>query len=78
MEIGIYSFGRTPRGDPGRLGATGQALADLLEAVRLADQVGLDFFGVGEHHTRAMPLSAPGAFLLPPGLPPVRSASARP
>jgi len=31
--------------------------------VRLADEVGLDFFGVGEHHTRAMLVSAPGAFL---------------
>jgi len=63
MEIGVYSFGRAPTTDPGPLGPTARALADLLEAVRLADEVGLDYFGVGEHHTRAMPVSAPGAFL---------------
>jgi alkanesulfonate monooxygenase SsuD/methylene tetrahydromethanopterin reductase-like flavin-dependent oxidoreductase (luciferase family) len=28
----------------------------VLEAVRLAEEVGLHFFGFGEHHTRSMPL----------------------
>jgi alkanesulfonate monooxygenase SsuD/methylene tetrahydromethanopterin reductase-like flavin-dependent oxidoreductase (luciferase family) len=32
---------------------------NVLEAAKLAEEVGLDFFGVGEHHTRSMPLSSP-------------------
>ncbi len=35
----------------------------MLEAVRLAEEVGLDFFGLGEHHTRSMPLSSPTAMV---------------
>jgi len=59
MELGIYSFGDVQI-DPktGKRGSTAQAQRNLLEAIRLADQVGLDFFGIGEHHTRDMPASA--------------------
>lgn len=62
MELGIYSFGNTPRVGDG-YGATAQAIRDALEAVTLAEEVGLDFFGFGEHHTRSMPLSSPTAML---------------
>jgi alkanesulfonate monooxygenase SsuD/methylene tetrahydromethanopterin reductase-like flavin-dependent oxidoreductase (luciferase family) len=61
FELGVYTFGNTPRLADGRSGATAQAIRDVLEAVRLAEEVGLDFFGVGEHHTRSMPLSSPTA-----------------
>jgi alkanesulfonate monooxygenase SsuD/methylene tetrahydromethanopterin reductase-like flavin-dependent oxidoreductase (luciferase family) len=61
LQLGVYSFGNTPRLPDGRRGATGQAIRDLLEAITLADEVGLDFFGVGEHHLRTMPLSSPTA-----------------
>jgi probable LLM family oxidoreductase len=59
MELGVYSFGDVQR-DPasGKLGSTAQATRNLLEAIRLADQVGLDYFGIGEHHTREAPASA--------------------
>lgn len=59
MEIGVYSFGDVQR-DPatGKLGSTAQATRNLLEAIQLADQVGLDYFGIGEHHTYEMPASA--------------------
>jgi len=59
VELGIYSFGDVQR-DPvsGALGSTAEATRNLLEAIRLADQVGLDYFGIGEHHTREMPASA--------------------
>ncbi|MGO4740731.1 LLM class flavin-dependent oxidoreductase [Bosea sp. 2KB_26] len=59
MELGIYSFGDVQR-DPatGELGSTADAMRNLLEAIKLADEVGLDFFGIGEHHTREMPASA--------------------
>jgi probable LLM family oxidoreductase len=64
MEIGIYSFGDVQR-DPatGNLGSSAQAMRNLLEAIRVADDVGLDFFGVGEHHTREMPASSPGTII---------------
>ncbi|MFD1883103.1 LLM class flavin-dependent oxidoreductase [Paracoccus pacificus] len=59
MELGVYSFGDVQR-DPatGELGSTAEAQRNLLEAIQLADQVGLDYFGIGEHHTREMPASA--------------------
>src|SRR5215210_8177630 len=59
LELGVYSFGNTPRRSDGGYGPTAQAVRDVLEAVRLAEEVGLSFFGFGEHHTRGMPLSSP-------------------
>ncbi|HEV7718115.1 MAG TPA: LLM class flavin-dependent oxidoreductase [Arsenicitalea sp.] len=59
MELGIYSFGDVQRdAKSGELGSTAQATRNLLEAIKLADEVGLDYFGIGEHHTREMPASA--------------------
>jgi alkanesulfonate monooxygenase SsuD/methylene tetrahydromethanopterin reductase-like flavin-dependent oxidoreductase (luciferase family) len=59
FELGVYSFGNTPRLPDGGRGPTAQAIRDVLEAIQLADEVGLDFFGVGEHHMATMPLSSP-------------------
>jgi probable LLM family oxidoreductase len=64
MEIGVYTFGETTP-DP-RTGATvvaAQRLHDLIEEAVLADQVGLDVFGVGEHHRPDFPVSAPVVIL---------------
>src|SRR3954466_521957 len=64
MELGVYTFGDVAR-DP-RTGATispQQRLTDLLEEVELADQVGLDVFGVGEHHRPDYAVSAPAVVL---------------
>src|SRR4051812_4396059 len=63
FELGVYSFGNTPRTADGGYGATAQAIRDVLEAVHVAEEVGLDFFGFGEHHTQSMPLSSPTALL---------------
>jgi alkanesulfonate monooxygenase SsuD/methylene tetrahydromethanopterin reductase-like flavin-dependent oxidoreductase (luciferase family) len=63
LELGVYTFGNTPRTSNGGSGPSAQAIRDVLEAVRLADEVGLDFFGFGEHHTRSMPLSSPTAMV---------------
>ncbi|MGW0653704.1 LLM class flavin-dependent oxidoreductase [Streptomyces umbrinus] len=63
MEIGAYSFGDTPRDADGVPGATADAVRNLFEAVVLADRVGLDYFGVGEHHILEMPVSSPGALI---------------
>ena len=59
FELGVYSFGNTPRNEDGSYGSTAQAIRNVLEAVRLAEEVGLDYFGFGEHHTQSMPVSSP-------------------
>ena len=63
VEIGVYSFGDVQRLPEGGLGSTSEAIRNLLEAIQLADQVGLDFFGVGEHHTLQFPASSPPTIL---------------
>ena len=54
MELGIYTFGATGR-DPrtGEHITVQQRTRNLLEEIELADQLGLDVFGVGEHHRPA-------------------------
>jgi probable LLM family oxidoreductase len=64
MELGVYTFGDVLR-DPATGTTTGpeQRLANLLEEIELADQVGLDVFGVGEHHRPDYAVSAPATVL---------------
>jgi len=64
FELGIYTFGNTPRTADGGYGPTPQAIRDALEAVHVAEAVGLDFFGFGEHHTRSMPVSSPTSLVI--------------
>ena len=63
FELGVYSFGNTPDTADGGYGTTAHAIRDVLEAVHVAEEAGLDFFGFGEHHTRSMPLSSPTALV---------------
>lgn len=64
FEIGLYSFAeRTPDPHTGRLISPAQRLHDLLETVVLAEQVGLDVFGLGEHHRPDFVSSAPAVIL---------------
>jgi probable LLM family oxidoreductase len=60
MEIGVYSFGEVPDARPT---SAAQRLRELLEEITLADQVGLDVFGVGEHHRPDFVVSAPAVVL---------------
>ena len=64
MEIGIYTFGEvTPEhGADGALDPR-RRLRDLVDEIVLADQVGLDVFGVGEHHRPDYAVSAPAVVL---------------
>ncbi len=51
MEIGIHSFAALlPDAATGRIPTSEERLASLIEEVALADQAGIDVFGVGEHH----------------------------
>src|SRR5512139_1169988 len=58
MEIGIYTFA-----DVGPGGSHPQRLRQLVEEMELADQVGLDVFGVGEHHRPDYAVSSPAVAL---------------
>lgn len=64
MELGVYSFGETtPDPRTGRAIGAQDRLQNLLEEIELADQVGLDVFGVGEHHRPDFAVSAPSVVL---------------
>lgn len=64
MELGIYTFADVaPEAVSGRAVNTHQRIKDLLEEIRLADQVGLDVFAVGEHHRPDYAVSAPAVVL---------------
>lgn len=64
MELGIYSFVENTI-DPatGRPGDPRQRIANLLEEIELADQVGLDVYGIGEHHRPEYLASSPATLL---------------
>ena len=64
MEIGIDSFAAIlPRLTTGILPSATERMADLLEEVEVADRVGLDVFGIGEHHRAEFLDSAPAIIL---------------
>jgi probable LLM family oxidoreductase len=64
MELGVYTFAElTPDPETGRTVSAERRLADLIEEIELADRVGLDVFGVGEHHRPDFSVSAPAIVL---------------
>ncbi len=64
MELGIFTFAEaTPDPRTGRTPSPEQRLRDLMEEIELADAVGLDVFGVGEHHRPDYTVSAPAVVL---------------
>jgi probable LLM family oxidoreductase len=64
MEIGIDSFASVMPfpGDSSPVSSV-DAMAQLLERIELADQAGLDVFGIGEHHRKEFLDSAPAVIL---------------
>ncbi|MFC7366614.1 MULTISPECIES: LLM class flavin-dependent oxidoreductase [Bhargavaea] len=64
FEIGIYTLGDIVR-DPhtGKTLSAGQRLKEIIDAAKLADRLGLDVFGVGEHHRLDYAVSAPPVVL---------------
>lgn len=59
IEIGLDTFGDRTLGPDGKLQSHAQVIRDLVDQAELADQVGLAFFGVGEHHRDDFAVSAP-------------------
>ncbi|MEK8126717.1 LLM class flavin-dependent oxidoreductase [Paenibacillus filicis] len=64
FEFGIYTFGDvTPVPGIRKTDIAKRRLDEVTAAAVLADEAGLDFFGVGEHHTHSFSISAPSVVL---------------
>jgi probable LLM family oxidoreductase len=64
LEIGIYTFGNvTPDPHTGKAVGVAQRYEEILEAAKLAEAVGLDVFGVGEHHRLDIAISSPAVVM---------------
>lgn len=62
-EFGIDTFGDVTVGPDGKLLHEAQVIRNVLEEAVLADEVGVDFIGVGEHHRSDFAISAPEVML---------------
>jgi alkanesulfonate monooxygenase SsuD/methylene tetrahydromethanopterin reductase-like flavin-dependent oxidoreductase (luciferase family) len=64
MELGLYSFGDSSiDASTGKYMPENLIFRNLLERIKLADEVGLHYFGLGEHHREDYPVSAPAILL---------------
>ena len=64
MELGVYSFGEaTPDPETGKTISPRERVQRLLDEIELADAVGLDVYGLGEHHRPEFVVSAPAVVL---------------
>jgi len=59
VEFGLDTFGDVTTGEDGVPLSGAQTIRNVLEQAELADRLGLDFFGVGEHHRREFAVSSP-------------------
>src|ERR1700685_3131492 len=60
IQVGVDSFAAKSSDD--KIGAS-ESMLNLVERIKLADQIGLDVFGVGEHHRQEFLDSAPAMIL---------------
>lgn len=59
IELGLDTFGDITLGENGKLKHEADVLRDLVEEGELADQAGVDFLGLGEHHRGDFAISSP-------------------
>ena len=59
MELGIGMFGDLHTDINGNTQLAGQRLKEIIEEIKLMDEVGLDFYGIGEHHRPDYAVSTP-------------------
>lgn len=59
MELGIGMFGDNHYNDKGQPQSSGERLRELIEEIKLMDELGIDFFGIGEHHRPDYAVSVP-------------------
>ena len=63
LELGLDTFGDVMNGADGRPISQAEALRNVVEEAVLADEVGVDFIGLGEHHRADFAISAPEVVL---------------
>ena len=63
VELGLDTFGDITAGPDGRLLSHAQVIRNVVEEAVLADKLGVDFFGVGEHHRADFAVSTPEVVL---------------
>jgi probable LLM family oxidoreductase len=63
IELGLDTFGDVTTDPEGRLLSQARVLRDVIAEAEQADRVGVDFFGVGEHHRPDFAISAPEVLL---------------
>ncbi len=64
MEFGLYTFvENTPHPQLDRMLTPAERFKNLLEEIELADEAGLDLFGIGEHHREEYLSSSPTTIL---------------
>src|SRR3954451_9656424 len=63
IEMGLDTFGDVTVDGDGRMQSQARVLRDVVAEAELADQVGISFFGVGEHHRPDFAISAPEVLL---------------
>ncbi len=63
MQVGIDSFAAAHDDASLYSIALSERLQNSIEQIELADQIGLDVFGIGEHHRREFLDSAPAVIL---------------
>lgn len=63
MELGIGMFGDNHYDKDGQPQSPGQRLQELIEEIKLMDEVGIDFYGIGEHHRPDYAVSVPEIIL---------------
>lgn len=63
MELGIGMFGDNHYDKDGQPQSPGQRLQELIDEIKLMDEVGIDFYGIGEHHRPDYAVSVPEIIL---------------
>lgn len=63
MELGVGMFGDNHYDANGKPFPAGDRLRELIEEIKLMDEVGLDFYGIGEHHRPDYAVSTPEIIL---------------
>lgn len=63
LELGLDTFGDVTKGPDGTMLSQDQVLRNVVEEAVLADRVGIDFIGLGEHHRDDFAISSPEVVL---------------
>ncbi|NDE55176.1 MAG: LLM class flavin-dependent oxidoreductase, partial [Actinobacteria bacterium] len=63
LKFGLDTFGDTQHDDAGNPISAGQTIRNVVDQAVLADELGLDYFSIGEHHRDDFAISSPDTVL---------------